>query len=82
MDGTRAVAIWEGRANEWKVEGLNGYRLNQTVSTASDALRLVELEDQRTEIVTGKPVKTTVNWHTRTGIGRMEVGAITGKGER
>lgn len=75
---TRAVAIRE-TGHSWKVEGLNGYRLNVTVDTAMAALRLVKLEDERASLISGDQVTTTVTWHTRTGIGRTVVYGITGE---
>lgn len=75
----REVAIWEvGKAEAWRVEGLNGYRLSVQVATARDAKRLVDLEDERAAIL-GKPGTTAVAWHPRTGIGRTAVHAITGE---
>jgi hypothetical protein len=76
---TRRVAIWEvGYCDNWRVEGQGGYRLDATLPTAADALRLVKLEDERAALL-GQQVVTTVTWNIRTGIGRRVVQALTGR---
>jgi len=79
MNTSREVAIWEvGKAEAWRVEGLNGYRLSVQVATARDAKRLVDLEDERAAIL-GKTITTVLAWHPRTGIGRTAVNEVTGE---
>lgn len=75
----RRVAIYEiGRCEKWRVEGLGGYRCEFEAEAAVHALEHVKEADAKTARDTGENVATFVDWHWKTGIGRVVVNAITG----
>ncbi len=79
---TRAVAIYEmGVCDTWQVSGQGNYRLTANLPTAAQAIRLVQLEDERTALLSGQNIVTVVTWHPRSGIGRRAVQAIAGGGK-
>jgi hypothetical protein len=76
----RAVAIYEvGRCESWRIEGLNGYRLDETTPTAAEALQLVQARDAASSESVDGMIVTTISWYYYTGIGRIVTRAVTGQ---